>query len=551
MILIIGDSNYRNTLDIHGERLSAAIKEKIEFASYTSNESLRTLLTNLKSAPKVILVCAPLNEIVHRLKTAQKKGRDETIRVVCEEQNKILSESARKENRLGVIHLMEPAFLRMDPTWMEERYKLCIFYMREFVANKCPSNVGIGNAVAITAEDLREDKVHLNEAGMEKLYQVLEKDLKTCKENLGEGDGATLSQDWASQVAEELVNQIPTPKTQRKRGRTMDDDETDEEEDETLVKKSKKNKSEDKMDKIYNLVKEMKEETKLARNDIQGLKDKLTTNDKKVDDLRVEFTSFKEEVVRDTDLTAEMREDIDGLENENLRVTVVVRKLKAEKTVPKDNKSLRTYVQDLSRNLVRKVLGSQVAAQKVKYAAMLYSFVDPTKKDNKEGLVPPFKICFSCKNTAVDFREKAVKMAKVGVPRRTFGADQEPDQGAPAAMEQGDDWDEATQGTQGETNVCQGAYFTYFQTAATRFRVTLMWAVADAIKTKAKQVWVSQGNRPSMQIKEGGKVKSFNFVQTMLEYKEKIPQKILDDVKKAALKMFAGRLEKTFIVIKD
>ena len=78
-----------------------------------------------------------------------------------------------------------------------------------------------------------------------------------------------------------------------------------------------------------------------------------------------------------------------------------------------------------------------------------------------------------------------------------------------------------------------------------------MWAVADAIKSKSKQAWVSQGNRPTMQIKEGGKVKTFGFVQTMLEYKEKIPQKTLEDVKKAASKMFAGRLEKTFIVIKD
>jgi len=278
----------------------------------------------------------------------------------------------------------------------------------------------------------------------------------------------------------------------------------------------------------------------------------VVTTDKKVDDLRVEFDSVKEEIGRDNDLTAEMREDIDGLENENLRSIVIIRKLKAETAVPKDGKSLRTYVQDLARVLVNKVLGGTVHSKGVKYAAMLYSFVDPTKKDNKEGLVPPFKVCFNSRDLAVQFREKAVKMAKMGTPKRTFGANLNED------MEWGDDEipEQATQtnanANTGEANVCQGAYFTYFQTAATRFRVTLMWAVADALKTRTKQVWVSQGNRPTLQVKEGGKViKNLTFVQTMTEYKEKITQKTLDDVKKAATKLYAGRLEKTFIVIKD
>jgi hypothetical protein len=37
----------------------------------------------------------------------------------------------------------------------------------------------------------------------------------------------------------------------------------------------------------------------------------------------------------------------------------------------------------------------------------------------------------------------------------------------------------------------------------------------------------------------------------MAEYKDKIPQKTLEDVKKAATKLFQGKLEKIFIVIKD
>jgi hypothetical protein len=549
MILIIGDSNFGNTLNVYGERLSAAVKEKIEFMKNSSNESLKVQLEKAVNA-KIIIVGAPLNEIVHRVKTGQKKGRDETIRAVCEEQNRIFNESATLASRLGVIHLMVPAFMRMDPAWMEEKYKLCTYYQRDYVKVKSPWNAGIGNPVDIDKDDLKPDKIHLNDHGMEKLFKILEIDLKKCKENLGEGE-VSLSQDWASQVVDEQENRIPTPATpaaQRKRVR-QSPDLSEEEEDENVIKKAKKSSAEDKMDKIYDLVKEMKEESKLARTEVQDIKEKLTCNDKKVDDLKGEFESFKEEVVRDNELTAEMREDIDGLENENLKVIVVVRKLKAEEPVPKDNKALRTYVQDLARHLARKVLNDE-AAKSVKYAAMLYSYVDPTKKDNKEGLVPPFKICFNTKDAAVAFREKALKMAKAGAARRTFGSDQDAEQ-MDQDQEQGPGAEQQQQQQRGESNVCQGAYFTYFQTAATRFRVTLMWAVADAVKTKSKQVWVSQGNRPTLQIKEGGKVKSLSFVQTMLEYKEKIPQKTLEDVKKGATKLFAGRLEKTFIVIKD
>ncbi len=157
---------------------------------------------------------------------------------------------------------------------------------------------------------------------------------------------------------------------------------------------------------------------------------------------------------------------------------------------------------------------------------------------------PPHK-----RDEAVTFRDKAVKMAKVGQPKRTFGAEQdewmEEDGGNATAANNAAD--NTTAG-----NVCQGAYFTFYQTAATRFRVTLMWAVADAIKTNVKQAWVSQTNRPTLQIKEGGKiVKTLSYVQTMNEYKDKIPKKTLEDVKKAAQKLYSGNLEKTFIVIKD
>jgi len=549
MILLIGDSNYRNLLDTYGEALSAAVKEKINFLMNTSNESLRVELAKKGNPePKIIIVAAPLNEIVHKAKQAPKKGRADIIKAVVEEQNRIVNTSATKDGRLGTIHLLVPPFLRVEPTWMEQKWKMCLFYMREAITSEGPWNVGIGNQTEITKDDLIGDGVHLKTSGLEKLYKVLEADIKKCKENLGEGDAGELSQDWASQIATP-AKETRTPGTMRKRGaEAIDSSDEDEEEVVNPEKKKKKNTAEDKIDKLIALVSEMKEESKMSREEVADLKTLAGNTDKKVDDLKTEVEELKEVVERDTDLTAEMREDIDGLENENLRNTVIVRKLKAQETVPKDKRLLRTYIQDLARHLVSSVFGSKDAARGVKYAAALYAFVDPTKKDNKEGLVPPFKICFNVKDQAVDFRDKAVKMAKSGQPKRSFGTDQD---GQNDQMEQ-DPWEEQATSTQtNKDNVCSGAYFSFYQTAATRFRTTLMWSIADALKTKARQVWVSQTNKPTLQIKEGGKVKSLTFVQAMSEYREKISKKTLEEVKKAAVKIYAGNLEKTFIVIKD
>jgi len=306
-------------LDKYGETLSAKVQEKINFFPYSSNETLKAVLEGKDSDNhKIILVTAPLNEIVHKLKTGKKKGRDETIKTVIEEQNKLVNASAVKEGRLGVLHLVTPPLLRLEPAWMDERIRLVTLYMRDYIAERSPWNVGIGNPIDVTSVNLNNDKVHLNDMGLEKLYKGLEKDLLKCKENLGEGPEFQLSQDWASQVMDESIRDPPTPGTMRKRGRTQDPDTSDEEDDdeESVNKKTKKDTAEDKMDKIYALMKEMKKDNKLARTDVVALRDKVDSTDKKVDNLMVEFNGLKGECVRDTELTAEMREDEEGAEGQ-------------------------------------------------------------------------------------------------------------------------------------------------------------------------------------------------------------------------------------------
>jgi len=43
-VLILGDSNFRNTLEKNGERLSASVGEKIKFVGCATNEFLKAEL---------------------------------------------------------------------------------------------------------------------------------------------------------------------------------------------------------------------------------------------------------------------------------------------------------------------------------------------------------------------------------------------------------------------------------------------------------------------------------------------------------------------------
>ncbi len=196
-------------------------------------------------------------------------------------------------------------------------------------------------------------------------------------------------------------------------------------------------------------------------------------------------------------------------------ISVVVRKLKAAGDVPTDKKVLREFIQNVARELVKDVLG-ETAADEVKYASTLYAFIDPTKKDNQKGLIPPFKIGFKTKDTGVRFREEAVKKAK--------------QQGSRLAS----------------------TYFTHCQSSATRIRVMLLWAIVDVLKSTNPEIWVSQNaSRPTLQIKENGRVKSYTYVKAMNEFGGRIAKKAIDDATKVAKRFFSGQLKKTFIVLND
>ena len=82
--------------------------------------------------------------------------------------------------------------------------------------------------------------------------------------------------------------------------------------------------------------------------------------------------------------------------------------------------------------------------------------------------------------------------------------------------------------------------------------MTILWGIADGIKSDTKECWVNQNaNKPTLQIKEGGKVRTLTYAKAIEEYRGKIPKKTLEEATKTAKRYFAGQLKKTFIVISD
>ena len=244
-------------------------------------------------------------------------------------------------------------------------------------------------------------------------------------------------------------------------------------------------------------------------------------------DTEAKVENLTDLVESDSILFATMKEDIDASENEMLKDSVVVKRMKTILEIPKDKKILSKFVQTEGRKLVTNIMGTD---DSVKFVATLYNnnnsnINKPKHKKTREGeqeqeegpIIPPFKIVFKTKDHSIQFREKAVAKAK----------------------EEGSEMGKI--------------YFTHTQNNSTRIRTMLMWGVVDAIKKEKKEAWVNLNlNKPNIQIKEGGKItKTLTFAGAMSEYGEKIDQKVIADTTKAARWNFGGKLERLFIILKD
>ena len=527
MIVVIGDSNYREICATLKDKIESETGERLIFRQATTNESLKIMLEEEEEngdKPKVIMVGANLNEISTRAKG--NKGRDEMVKTVVMEQNCAVNKWA--EEHQDTLILVAPPFLRTEPHWMEERLKWVHFCMKDDIEIFSPFNVQFCSAPNVTATDLKPDKVHLTESGMSKVALTMIADFKIGLRDVEKLRVERMESDSVEDIVLESSQLAVLPSrtpVNKKRPRPEDIVEVN-------LQQGKKrcdgDRADSLMDRIDILVKSIAEERDrtLEKLKLVDQQQTLIITTQKESDARVE--KLTDVVESDSILFATMKEDIDAGENEMLKDAVVVKRMKTNLEIPKDKKILAKFVQTEGRKLVTDILGSD---DTVKFVATLYNNNNtiqkkkPRNKGNKEGdqaqeeepTIPPFKIVFKTKDQGVLFREKAVAKAK----------------------EEGSDLGKI--------------YFTHMQNISTRIRTMLLWGVVDVIKKEKKEAWVNLSlNKPNIQVKEGGKiVKTLTFASAMGEYGDKIDSKVIADTTKAARWNFGGKLERLFIVLKD
>ena len=530
MIIIIGDSNYRDVCTSLKEKMEAEVGETIVFKQASTNESLKIMLEEEireGETPKVIIVGANLNEIATRAKG--NKGRDEMVKTVVMEQNCAVNKWAQEHQESMV--LLAPPFLRMDPHWMEERLKWVNFCMKDDISVYSPFNVQLGTISQVAEIDLKADKVHLLETGLAKVSATLIADMKICLKDVEKIREERMEDDNNDDIFMESsqLSELPsrTPISNRKRVRV-------EEAPDKSLKHGKKNRREsdrtdEVLDKISTLVQSIEEERTRTLDKLKMFEQQQVTIVTNQRETEAKLDKLADAVESDSILFATMKEDIDAGENEMLKDSVMVKRMKTSKEIPKDKKILAKFVQTEGRKLVKDIMGSD---DSVKFVATLYNNNNTNanaKKQNKkpgegeQGIeegptIPPFKIVFKTKEQGVRFREKAVAKAK----------------------EEGSEMGKI--------------YFSHTQNNSTRIRTMLLWGVVDAIKKdKKKEAWVNLNlNKPNIQIKEGGKItKTLTFAGAMTEYGDKIDAKVITDTTKAARWNFGGKLERLFIILKD
>ena len=230
--------------------------------------------------------------------------------------------------------------------------------------------------------------------------------------------------------------------------------------------------------------------------------------------IKQQLNTLEKKSGEDNVFTATVREDLDAIDNENLRNTVIVKKLKTSKKVSHDRAELQKLVQKAAKKMVKDILGDD---NSIAYISLLYTGKGELKLT--EGQLPAFKIVFKSKQAGIDFKDVAVQRSK------------------------------------DENHALNKTYFSTQQTLGTRIRTTLMWNIADQIKdaTKGIDCWVSQNfNKPMLQVKGLEKYqRGYTFVNAMIKFGMKIEAKALEDAQKLARRSFPGQVEKIFFILKD
>jgi hypothetical protein len=182
MLLCLGDSNLRRTLDVYKEQLEEHLEEEIVYEQVTNNESLKlSLEAQRNTQPSVVYISTILNEIVAKMGRS-KTIKEDTINSIVADQNTIINKSA--SSNTGSLYLISNPMVRKEPQWIESKLMLIKYYMNENLKIYSPENVVIVSEPAITGDDLEGDNIHLNDTGKKKFYEKMSSDLYMAMEEV-------------------------------------------------------------------------------------------------------------------------------------------------------------------------------------------------------------------------------------------------------------------------------------------------------------------------------------------------------------------------------
>ena len=511
LFVLLGDSNLRQTFTKYKDQIIAETEvENIKFEQISNNESLRVALEKERDPkPNLFYINSLLNEI--GAKTGKGKTRENAIKNVTMEQNTVVNRAAGESGNTATLYLICNPMLRQEPKWIEEQLNQIKFYVYENFSIYSPTNVAVVAEPIIEPADLAADKVHLNEGGQKKFFDRIVADFKVGKEEIEKFDSEGMEWDDLCRFSQK------TPKTRKANKRQRTPAVTDSPTGETNSPTTKRTKDDEDLKSIMKaFMVEIRSDRKKTADKTDELEESIDKLKEAEIEIRQEMNSLKNVKEEDNIFSATVREDLDAIENENLRNTVIVKKLKTKEKLSVDKAEMLKLVQAAARDLVTELNGED-ADQGIVFITLLYTGKDGLKIT--KGLLPPFKVIFKTKEAGIAFRDKGVARSKV------------------------------------ETDKLHKTYFTCQQCAATRIRTVLMWGLVDKLKNPLRGIdsWVNQSlNKPTLQVKgEERNQRSYTFVGAMLQYRDKLDDKTKEDALKLAKRFFPGQIEKIFIVIKD
>ncbi len=312
----------KQTFQDHKTELEEAAKGEVIFEQATTNETVRIALDKERPVkPEIIYISTILNEIAG--KVGRGKGKEDVIKATTIELVTIVNKAANKQFAISCLYMIGNPYTRQDPKWIEERIRQIKFYMNEESTKYSPQNVTTALEPEITPEDLEADKVHLNQDGKKKFAARLVEHIKLGKEEIekykGSGE-ADSDKEWDSL---ERPSQ-KTPKTNKKATkRTRNPSENEE------IEKKKSKEDSSVTDVMKEFIAEMRDDRKKQDKRTTKLEEQVTTLKAYEIESKQNFVKIWEAQEKDEIYTATVREDLDVVENESLKNTVIVKKLRA------------------------------------------------------------------------------------------------------------------------------------------------------------------------------------------------------------------------------